>query len=199
MRFMLPLIMCVLLTSCVTPVYVPDNNAQRITQSNITRLERVSLDGPSRELAMDVAVLIGTDEKNVGFVALAPVAINRTTLREVDYSLIRTLDLEQSRELLRIVIYAIDKYDEKIGDNESINVSFQSAMKSDYYEFHGNKLAPFVTHRMIFTFANVGSRSEAIINFCGSPSARSTSVLNMKKLVHLRLLLEKAISKINAE
>ncbi|HRT04259.1 MAG TPA: hypothetical protein P5204_01035 [Kiritimatiellia bacterium] len=148
---------------------------------------------------MDVAVLVGTDEKQGGFVALAPVAINRTTLREVDYSMIRTLDLEQSKELLRMVIYAIEKYDEKIGDNESINVSFQSALQSDYYELHGSKLAPFVTQRMIFTFANIGPRSEAIIDFCGPPSARSTSVLNMKKLVQFRLLLEKAISIIDAE
>ena len=199
MRFMLPLVMCVLLTSCVTPVYIPDNNAQRITQSNITHLERVSIDSPSGELAMDVAVLVGTDEKKVGFVALAPVAVNRTTLREVDYSLIRTLDLEQSKELLRIVIYAIEKYDEKIGDNESINVSFQSALQSDYYEFHGNRLAPFVSQRMVFTFANVGPRSKAKINFCSSTSTRSTSDLNMKKLVQFRLLLEKAISKIDAE
>ena len=98
-----------------------------------------------------------------------------------------------------MVIYAIEKYDDKIGDNESINVSFQSALQSDYYEFYGNQLAPFVSQRMIFTFANVGPRSEAKIAFCGPPSARSTSFLNMNKLVQFRLLLEKAISKINAE
>ena len=196
---MLALLPCLFLMSCVTPVYVPDNNAQRIMQSDITHLERVSIDGPSREPAMDVAVLVGIHEKNNGFVALAPVAINQTALREVDYSLICTLDLEQSKELLRIVIYAIQNYDENIGDQESINASFQSALQSTCYEFRGSKLAPILSQRMIFTFANVGPRSEAEINFYGPPSARSISLLNKKKLGHFRLLLEKAISKIDAK
>lgn len=196
MKTMVALLLCLFLASCANPVFFPDHNSKRLTDSNTTRLERVTKDDSSRNRELGVAVMVGIDEGRGNYIALAPAVHNQTDLKSVNHSLIRTLSPEQAKEMLRAVDYAIKNFKVKVSDLESINANFQSALSAESYEFQGNRLAPIIRERLIFTFANVGWRADAKIIFEGEQPYRFEKDLDIEDLELLSSLMNMAIAKI---
>lgn len=193
-------LLCLFLASCVTkPVFISDIDAQRVMVSNSTHLERIVGGNSRQEVLMGVAVLVGIDEGGKSYVALAPSGINITDLRFVKHSLIRTLDIDQAKELLRVIEFAIKNYDLKVSKLESINANFRSALQSKTLEFQGAILAPIVTDRLSFVFVNIGMGSEAEIDFGGGDNAVGKEKLSKNELELLSSLMGKAIDKIDSQ
>jgi hypothetical protein len=194
---------CLLLASCAAkPVLIPDIDVNRLMASNTMYLQRIVSENLRSDISMGIAVLVGIDEGDKSYVALSPTpsAARSNYLQIVDFSMIRTLDIDQAKELLRVIDYAIENYDLNVSRLESINASFQSALQSQSLEFQGSTLAPVTSDLLTFTFVNIDGGSEAVMDFGGEAGARhGTKKLNREKLELLGSLMSGAIERIDTQ
>lgn len=170
--------------------------------SHTTHLERIVSENLRSDISMGIAVLVGIDEGDRSYVALSPTPIiaRSNYLQIVDFSMIRTLDIDQAKELLRVIDYGIENYDLNVSRLESINASFQSAVQSQSLEFQGSTLAPVTFDLLTFTFVNIDGGSEATMDFGGEAGARDgTKKLNREKLELLGSLMSGAIERIDTQ
>lgn len=191
------LLSCLLLASCATKsAYISDIDAEKKTSSNSTHLTRITTENKSKDLSTGVAVLVAVDEDKENYIAVAPSGFNSLDVIYLEPSLIRSLSIEEAKELLAVVEFSVKNYDVKVTKLESINASFQSHLQSKIFLFEGsNQLAPRITDILTFTFVNVGRGSQAKIDF-GDPMR--IKILNKKDLQALSDLLNKAITKVAA-
>ncbi len=199
------IILSSILISACTPknVYISDIDVERKTSSNSTRLERIVSEDKFKDAILGVAVLTGIDESGKNYVALAPNPNRGTYISDIAPSMIRALEIKEARELLKAITFAIENYDAKVNELQSINSSFQSYLQSKTVLLQGQYISPILSNFLTFTFVNVKNGAEANMYFTNlssqANSVRSAKKLSKEKLIHLSSLLSTAITKIDIE